>query len=264
MKQSIEILMSCMHQKDTGIVQRSAIKTNVVVVNQCDIDSVQNETLTDENGVTHNIKFISTTERGLSRSRNMAVKNASSDICIIADDDEMFVDGYAQIISKAYEEYPNADIIAFKICNSGKTYPEKPEKIWYLGALKVASLEITFRRKSIIDKNILFDEEMGSGTGHGGGEENKFLYDCLHKGLKIQYVPKTIATLDETSGSQWFNGYTEQFFYNRGWQTKRFMGTIPAILYAFYYVIKKRSEYCKDIGSWTALRCTLKGIFVGY
>ena len=51
--------------------------------------------------------MIYTTERGLSKSRNLAIANAKTDICLICDDDEIFVDNYEEIILNAYYENKN-------------------------------------------------------------------------------------------------------------------------------------------------------------
>ena len=61
--------------------------------------------------------MISTTERGLSNSRNMALKYAVGEICILCDNDEIFEDNYETVICKAFERLPDADIIAFSIEN---------------------------------------------------------------------------------------------------------------------------------------------------
>lgn len=257
----VENLISCMHQKDASIAFRSNIKSDCIVVNQCDTNSISEHAYTNETNEPHCVKFISTTERGLSRSRNMAIKNATGDICIIMDDDETLDNDYIETVTKAYTNYPDADVIAFKVRNSEKTYAEKPKKLGCLGVLRVASYEITFKRQAIIDKQISFDVEMGSGTGHGGGEENAFLYSCLKKGLTIRYVPQYISSLDPNSGSQWFKGFTPRFFLDRGWATARYMGKTLALLYALYYTVRKHKMYSADCSFMKALTQTIKGIF---
>ena len=260
---TLEILLSCMHQKDAKIVERSNINTDVVVVNQCDHDGVQQLTSEMSNGKNQNILFVSTTERGLSRSRNMAIGHATADICLISDDDEVFVNDIEPIIVKAYEEHPDADIITFKVegsHGSKKSYAQKVSHIGYLNALHVSSVQISFRRESIVKNGILFDPEMGAGTGHGCGEENKFLYDCLHKHLRIIHVPITIASLASGGESHWFNGWTKRFFIERGWATARYLGKPLAAVYAVYYAIAKRKQYGCDISMTNALMGMFKGI----
>ena len=258
----VETLISCMRQKDASIASRSNVKTDCVIVNQCDTDSSATLPYTDADGNTHILKYISTTERGLSRSRNMAIKNSTGDICLIMDDDETLDDNYEATILNAYKQHPDADVIAFKVRNSEKNYNALPKRLRYLGVLRVASYEISFRRDSVTAKGITFDTEMGSGTGHGGGEEVAFLYSCLHKGLIVRYVPEYISTLDPCSDSQWLKGFTSRFFLERGWATARYMGKPMAILYALYYTARKHKMYSKDCTFGSALTNTLKGIFM--
>lgn len=64
--------------------------------------------------------MIYSNERGLSRSRNLAIMNADCDISVISDDDEIFIDGFEKTIVEAYNKLPDADIIIFKIHNLNK------------------------------------------------------------------------------------------------------------------------------------------------
>lgn len=258
---NLSVLISCMHQKDATIIQRSKVRTDAVIVNQCNENDVQNIDIASSDGNTKKALFISTTERGLSRSRNLAIQNANTDICLIMDDDEELEANYESIILGAYEQYKDVDVIVFKIRNSGKDYRTDTCKVGFIDALKVASWEITFKRKSIVEHGIKFNVNIGSGTKHGSGEENAFLWECLKKGLKIQYVPQYVAALDPQSESQWFKGFTERFFLERGWSTSQYMGKTIAFLYAWYYAIRKRNLYKNDCSFWTAIKSMITGIF---
>ena len=256
-----EILLSCMHQQDASIVADCRVPTNVVVVNQCDREETREETFRDG---TCRMVFISTTERGLSRSRNKAIENATADLCMLADDDEIFCDDFVEKLTTAFKEHPQADVITFKVDgteSSKKAFAQTECRIGYVKAMQLCSVMIAFRRESVVKKNIRFDVEMGSGTGHGTCEEVRFLFDCLKNGLQIQHVPVTVARLQEDSASQWFKGYNERFFWERGWATERLMGRPLAVLYSFYYVLTKRKMYRDSISAKSALWQTLKGIF---
>lgn len=84
---------------------------------------------------------------------------------------------------------------------------------------------------------------MGSGTGNGGGEEIKFLFDCLKAGLVIWYVPIIIASIQDGSKSQWFKGFTRQYFFNKGWSNKMILGKFWACIYAAYFTITHYNKY---------------------
>ena len=82
---TLEVLVSCMHQTNFDIVKNSCINTDVLIVNQCNVDDY----LERNNNSGFVERMICTRERGLSRSRNAAIEHARGDICLICDDDEV-------------------------------------------------------------------------------------------------------------------------------------------------------------------------------
>lgn len=249
----LQVLVSCMGQRDCSIVKKSVITTDVVVVNQCDSDIAIE--ISDENRM---IKMINTTERGLSNSRNMAICNADADICVLADDDEVFCDGYKQTILKAFNEIPDADIIVFDLNNWKKPISKRIKKLgkWY--SMKISSVQIAFKLKSIKMNHIQFDTRLGAGTGNGAGEENKFLLDCYKKKLKVYYYPAVVATL-LTDDSTWFSGYTEKYFYCKGRVIRYIYGSLIAIIYGCYFICSKRKIYRNEISAFQAMKLYICG-----
>ncbi len=253
MKEKVEVLISAMYQADLSLLKKTCVTTDGLIINQCNENAVQKE---EQGG--RNYRMISTVERGLSRSRNLALKNAQGNYCLLCDDDELLYEGYEEKIVNAYKMYPDADIICFKVLFEGKQYKNKAYKIGYLRALRVSSVQITFKLKSIKSKNIRFDVDFGSGTKMGSGEENIFMYDCLKKGLKAYYVPIIIGEAMQFE-SNWFKGFTEEYFFNRGAIVYRLMGKI-GVLYCLYFAITKFSRYKKNMGMLKAFSLMLKGL----
>lgn len=254
-------LISCMNQKNADIIKRTGVQSDVVVINQCDHDSFEEFDFTNKRGQKCHAKFICTTERGLSRSRNMAIRYADGDICQICDDDQTVSADGEEIISKVYDEHPDVGVIAFSLDRKDikKTYPCKPQKLTFTQILRTNSLQITFRKDLIQKNKVLFDVALGSGTGNGGGEENKFLFDCKKKGIKLFYSPEIIGTV-YPSGSQWFKGYTPQFMQNQGWACRRILGDFLGLLYCIHYGFSHRHKYeaMSVIQAWYYL---LRGYF---
>ena len=257
---TVTTLISCMYEKNANIIARSNIQTDVVVVNQCDYDSIEEFEFKNKKGVTCRAKFINTTERGLSRSRNMAIANSWGDICYMCDDDELLADDYEQKMIEAYERHPQCSIIVFSLIRKNHTYPIIEQKIGLKEILRTSSVQTTFKRADIISHNILFDEKMGSGTGNGGGEENKFLMDCKRVGLKLWYVPQVVAEV-KSEDSQWFQGFTEQYFRNFAWASRRIMGPILGGLYTIYWIIFRRKKYKPDLTLFEISKACFKGYF---
>lgn len=250
----IEILLSCMNQQDRGLVQRSHITGDAVVINQCGREGY--EEFPTEKGLA---RFFDSADRGLTKSRNLAIEQSRGDICMLSDDDEVFLPDYRERILGAYRELPQADVVIFQIENWPTALGEKTRRLRFPGTMKVSSVQISFRRESLIRTGVRFDPLLGSGSGNGAEEELKFLLDCQKKGLKIYYVPVTVARLEQ-SDSAWFAGFDEEFFYRRGSTTRYILGLPLAALYALYYVVRKRGLYGEYLTPAQALKAIFRGI----
>ena len=259
MKLKLCVLISCMNQ-DESIIQRTNIQTDVVVVNQCDEDNVRDWDFVNKKGKKCHAKFICSKERGLSRSRNMAISNAIGDICLICDDDEWLEDDIEDAITSAYAKHTEASVVTFAFNRSDKSYANKSYPLGIGGIIRTSSVEISFKRKDIVEAGIEFDIMMGSGTGNGAGEENKFLMDCHRKNLKLVYEPIVIAKLLSTE-SMWFHGYEPAYFRNWGWATRRAMGTSVGFLYMLYALTFHHKLYSSNISFIEASRNMISGYF---
>lgn len=251
---NLEVLMSCMHQTDDALVKRTKITGDIVVINQCDWDDYKEYPTID--GLA---RIYSTKDRGLTKSRNMAIEKSKADVCLLCDDDEIMEDDYESTILDAYKSLPQADVIIFNMKNRAATLGDEIRELRFPHTAKVSSWQISFKKQSLLKSGIRFDELMGAGTGNGAEEELKFLTDCQKAGLKIFYVPQVIASVGQEQ-STWFAGFTEEFFVNRGATTRYILGTVMASLYAVYYIATKKSMYQKDISSWKALKAIFRGI----
>ena len=249
-----EVLMSCMHQTDDALVKKTKITGDIVVINQCNCEDYKE--YPTENGVA---RIYSTKDRGLTKSRNLAVEKSNADICLLCDDDEIMEQDYESKILNAYNDIPQADVIIFKMKNRSTSLGEQTRELRFPLTAKVSSWQISFKKNSLKKAGIRFDELLGAGTGNGAEEEFKFLTDCEKAGLKIYYVPQVIASVGQEQ-STWFDGFTEEFFVNRGATTRYILGVFVASLYAIYYIVCKRSMYQKDISSWKALKAIFRGI----
>lgn len=242
-----------MQQDNFSIIQKSNLREiPTIVINQC--------TIPQERKITkQNLYWIDSPSRGLSISRNLAIKNASADICILSDDDEVFEPNLEEIIAAGYQYFPQADIIVFNLRNHFNRLGKIARRLTKYDLLKVTSFQITFKLKSVRNK-ISFDPLLGSGTNNGSGEENKFLLDCFEAGLKIYFVPKIIATLHSTP-SHWFVGFDKKYFYNRGKSTRYIYGFWFSNIYALYFLVAKRKQYISTISTFQATRSIFAGIW---
>ena len=155
--------------------------------------------------------------RGLSHNRNITLDAATAPICLIADDDLTYnPDAFRNIIA-VFNADPQLGIAAFRYSGGdGKHYPDhefdlrRPPKDYY-----VSSIELAFRRESVLASGIRFDLRFGIGAEFPSGEENIWLHQLLHAGLKGKFFPITIANHEAlTTGSRL--GADPQFIRTKG------------------------------------------------
>ena len=248
-------LVATMHQQDYSLLDRLQLQTDAVVVNQCDRESVEEF---DHNG--NHILWINTCERGLSKSRNMALRAATAEICIITDDDMVYRDGYAQMIEKAFDQHPEAALLRFEVEGIEgvfKKYSHQQGMLNFMGSMKMSSVEISFRREAVVSKGIWFDELIGAGTQFPCGEDNAFLAACLRNKLGIYYVPQVISGL-HLGDSTWFEGNNEKIFMGRRAGFTAMNRTLSDLL-ILQYAVRKYKRYKDEMSFFGALKSMKKG-----
>lgn len=211
----IQVLVATMHQIDSSLIKRMNIQTNVIVGNQCDRCSDEVFSFNDFRAVYYNRK-----DRGVGYNRNVALSH-SEDNCILtfADDDMQFVDNYAQIISKAFKELPDADAIIFNIetigRDMGRRKSTKIKRVRFYNALNYGAARISVKSNSVKRENIFFHTCFGGGTRYSSGEDSLFIVDMLKHKFKVYVYPVCVAQVDQNT-STWFDGYTEKYFHDKG------------------------------------------------
>lgn len=254
----LEVLLSAMFLEDESYIDTLNITTDAVVINQCDRESQRSIKRMGTDGREQTVTYVETKQRGLSRSRNMAIEMADADICILCDNDVEYLPDYENRIMDGFGRHPDADLIVFYIERKEKPKPNYPKtkRMGYLSVLKIFSPEVAFRRESV--KKIAFDERFGAGSGrYIMGEENIYLYDCLKKGLKIYYEPIKIAKLREES-STWFKGYDDTFFISRG-AGYCAMSRPWSFILILQFALRKRYLYRDNMSVFHALSSMFKG-----
>lgn len=171
---------------------------NILIVNQSKIEILSSDF--------DNVKVINTTEKGLSKSRNKAIANASKKICLITDDDVVFAENFKKDILLAFKKNKGASIITFNHQRIGDATPQKSwdssfkhdkKSIW-----NVSSIEIAFQLDEIKKNNITFDEYFGLGSFFETAEEFLFLKSALNQGLEVYFSPEIIVSHPQFSSGK--------------------------------------------------------------
>ena len=206
---SVQVLVAAMNQTDHSLLDRLNIQSDVIVGNQCDRNYIESF---EWNG--YKAQYLNFSERGVGLNRNNALMRADGDICLFADDDMRYVDGYAYLIEKAFQELPGADVIIFNI--NGRSKIKKRARVNRFNYLRYGTARIAIKLSSIKKNGIYFNQCFGGGTEHCHGEDNLFLTACLDKKLRIYSVPITIATLQNVRESTWDNGDVDRYLRDQG------------------------------------------------
>lgn len=264
----LEVLISCMYQKDFSILDRINVHSDILIVNQCDENSYKEEI---RNG--YLCRMINTTQRGLSKSRNECLNNMNGDIGIFCDDDIIYYNNYSKIILEAFQKLKMADIIVFdmefltevneieitkNIKNIDKITPnikikKSPKYKCYI------SSTIAFRKESLKKKNIWFNLNFGTGSQkYSNGEESIIMVEAKRKGLVVYEYLSVLGVQDHRmEHSTWFRGYDERYFYDKGALVKALYPYLYFI-FKYYYIMKLYKKI--PFSLFKALKYLNKGI----
>lgn len=251
---NIQVLVSTLNQTDYSLLEQMNIKTDAIVINQCDKDCVDNFEYNDRR-----IRWYSFAERGVGLSRNNALMRADADIVTFADDDMVFVDNYEKIVKEAFEKLADADVIIFdlKYPNNSRNPIRKIKKLTAKKCMRFGAARISAKLSSLRIHGICFNLCFGGGARFGSGEDSLFLMECIRKGLKIYSYPVIIAELIDRE-STWFTGYNDKYFFDKG---VLFSLLYPRLCYAYAIIhcIKQNKRYSK-YGVMNAHKQIKKGI----
>ena len=199
-KQSdIEILVATMNRQSLDFLEpmfpfAHYSGYDILVVNQTDASALLTSPYP-------NVRIINAFEKGLAKSRNVALQNAKGALCLITDDDIVFEPDFANTICNAYNDNPNAALITFRILNgSGQLYKKYPvsrqPSATALKRLSIMSVEMVVNRKKILDSKVLFNENFGLGAQFTMGEEAIFTHELHQQKALIVMEPVVIARHD--------------------------------------------------------------------
>lgn len=254
---TLQVLISTMNQLDHNIINKMNIKTDAIVVNQCDINEIEEF---EHNGRT--IKFLNFSEQGVGLSRNNALMRATGDICLFADDDVVYWDDYEKKVIEAFKKYPKADVILFNVpsINKDRTSSKiiKPHKVGFTNCLRYGTVRIAVKTESIHMANIFFSLMFGGGARYSAGEDCLFLSDCIKKRLKVYAIPDVIGIVKQ-DGSTWFNGFTDKYFLDKGVLFACLSRTL-AYLLCLQFAIRRYWLYKKDKTIKQACILMFKGV----
>lgn len=143
------------------------------------------------------VRVINSFEKGLSRSRNIAIQNASKEIGLFADDDVVYSADFDSQIITAFNTL-DASVITFNHQRIGLKHPQNAATTSYshnsVTIWDVFSIEIAFKVSDLKEKKVGFDEHFGLGADFETAEELLFLRSVLQNKIKAAYFPAVVVS----------------------------------------------------------------------
>ena len=240
----LEILISTMFRDNLEFlkpifVNNSIEDFNLIIINQTTKDKL----LHSDNP---NIKVINSFERGSPNSRNLAIKNATASICLMADDDMVYEPNLKDTILKAYQKHPEADMISFEAINEdGALYtnyfPPGPHNKKSL--MKIFTLVISFKRETYSKHQIFFNKHFGVGSTFKGATEYVFLRNAFDKGLNMIHIKQSIVMHPKISSGTLMG--SDNAFFAKTALKQRYLGNLSYIWLAKYTIYMWHYGYIK-------------------
>ena len=196
-KSDVEIMISTMNRDSLDFMLSMFPFThfsdfNILIINQTTKDKLLESKYP-------NVRVINVFEKGLSKSRNMAIANTIHKIGLIADDDVVFVEGFDNKIAEGFNRFKNAAIVKFITTTFEgvlfRKYSKIPlAKLTAMQRLNSSSIEMALNINIVRNSGVLFNTNFGLGSTFPLGEEPIFINDLYKKGYQICHEPEVIVT----------------------------------------------------------------------
>jgi glycosyltransferase involved in cell wall biosynthesis len=189
--------------------------------------------------------------KGLCRNRNNSIAMADGDVVILADDDVRYRPEWIDMVVSVFATDGDFDVACFKISTpeGDPEYKQYSEQAYLLNNEThhyISTLEIVFRRSSINENGIVFDERFGLGSKLDSfGEESVFIHDCIKAGLKVKYIPEYLVEHPAVSTIKSVKRFAKLNTIFKGAYDARRYGWL-AVPAAFYDTLRYQGELAQE------------------
>ena len=238
----LQLLISTMDDDYDRLVDRMNVRCDAIVINQCGVDAAR--LYRDQEKC---VKWFDSCDRGIGKSRNEAILRSSGEILLFCDNDCVYKDSLEALVLEAFDGHPEADMLLFDFASvpspSGRQglRIEREKRVRLLSCMRYGAIRFAIRRESLLRANATFSLLFGGGARYMCGEDTLFLRDCLGAKLKVIALPIEIGVVD-FSCSSWFQGFTEQYFRDRGALHRAVMGPMHWLVSLRHAVLTKKSD----------------------
>lgn len=256
---SVEILVATMHQTSLDFLWKMFAHNDhadfkILIINQTSINKQLSSNF-------DHITVINCFEYGIPKSRNLAISKATSDICLMADDDIVYEPNFRETIVEAHLKHPNAAMISFEAIDE---HQQKYAHYYPAGTHSKASLKkiytwvISFKREVYLKNKIFYNMHFGFGACFRGQEEHVFLRNAFDKGLNMVHVGKTIVCHPYDNSGKLMG--SDDALFARSAEACRFYGNFSYLWLIKYVFFIYRHDYIPFGRVWSKFKMGLAGI----
>ncbi|MBQ4565114.1 MAG: glycosyltransferase [Oscillospiraceae bacterium] len=254
--EQLQVLVATMHREDLSLAEQMKIDCAAILANQADREEVQH--LDRPCGA---VQMITTKTRGVGLNRNIALRAATAELLLLADDDVVYYDGLTEGVTRAFRENPRADVLIFgmDLTKEGRVIGKRrpPQKrLRIFNALRYGTYTIALRREALQRAQLSFHLSFGGGCIYSAGEDSLFLRDCFRKGLKVYGSSYVLGTCAKDT-STWFTAYNEKYFYDKGAFVRHLFPRCPYLMAPYFAIFFKRQT---SLGVWQRLKLVFRGV----
>lgn len=255
----LEILISTMNRMDLKFLDKMFTHNHI-----CDyLILIINQTINGNElkSNSKNIRVINSYDKGLSKSRNLAIKNSIGDIILIADDDIIYEPKFENKILEAFIKHRDAGIVTFRMQDeNGNLFKKYPliKRHNRKSLESVNSVVIAFKKQIINNYNLQFNTLFGLGAPFSTGEEYIFLMDAFVKNLNIYFEKDVILTHNHNSSGRKLG--TDSLIYARSAIMRKLHGSLAKLYLLKYIVYSILNKEIKPIEFMAKYNMGLKGI----
>ncbi|MFD1093968.1 glycosyltransferase family A protein [Providencia vermicola] len=246
----LDMLYSTYEDRIYSLIEKLPLpnsSVNIIIVHQMNINSNYDYIIKQLLETRNDIKYYKSLTKGVTKSRNIALKNATGDIVLFCDDDVTYKKDIQEIIIEQYRKTPDIGFITFAYSNqldmqnAAKKFHSSSFKHNLKTILRVGTIEVTVRREPIIKNNVCFPEDMGAGTTYFLCDEPVFLSKLLKNSINGIYKPLIIGYHPAESSGQTFS--RKEAFASRYLCFTRIFGLFFGFGLYYLYLVKNLNKF---------------------
>lgn len=157
--------------------------------------------------VRDDVRVIRLDSRGVTASRNEAIRQAAGEVLIFGEEDVTWLSKGIASVLEVFADNPRLAVFLGRAQDETgalrKRYPayREPATVW--NSARVGTIELAVRPALVRRAGVLFDENFGAGTENFLGDEYIFVADASRAKLKCEYFPVTFSEHPrESSGTR--------------------------------------------------------------